>query len=97
MKNQMQWLENTGNQRRAEQKKNRKTKARRGKRIKNVLLKHFTIFYQSIRGIKSKVDSLTETVNGTNPTIIYLVETHMLKEEEITIPGYETVFREDRT
>ena len=26
-----------------------------------------------------------------------LVETHMLKEEEITIPGYKTVFREGRT
>ena len=82
--------------RRAEQKKKRKTKARRGKRIKNAL-KHFTIFYQNIRGIKSKVDSLTETVDYTNPTIICLVETHMVKEVEITIPGYETVFREDRT
>ena len=72
-----------------------RTKARRSKRIKNAL-KHFTIFYQSIRGIKSKVDSLTETLDDTNPTIICLIETHMLKEEEITIPGYETVFREDR-
>ena len=26
-----------------------------------------------------------------------LVETHMLKEGEITIPGYKTVFREGRT
>ena len=72
--------------------KKRKTKARRGKRIKNAL-KHSTIFYQNIRGIK--VDSLTGTVDNTDPTIICIVETHMLKEEEITIPGYETVFRED--
>ena len=72
--------------------KKRKTKARRGKRIKNAL-KYSTIFYQNIRGIK--VDSLTGTVDSTDPTIICIVETHMLKEEEITIPGYETVFRED--
>ena len=52
-------------------------------------MNHFTTFYQDIRGIKSKVDSLTETVNDTIPTIICLVETHMLKEEEIRIPGYE--------
>ena len=31
--------------------KQRKTKARRSKRIKNAL-KHFTIFYENIRGIK---------------------------------------------
>ena len=73
----------------------RKTKARRGKRIKNTL-KHFTIFYQSIRGIKSKVDLLTETVGDTDPTIICIVDTHAI-EEDITIPGYETVFRQDGT
>ena len=56
-------------------KEKRKTKARRSKRIKNAL-KHFTIFYQNIRGIKSKVDSLTETVDDIIPTIICLVETH---------------------
>ena len=55
------------------------------------------MFYQNIKGIKSKVDSLTETVDDTNPTIICLVETHILKVKEITISGYETVFREDRT
>ena len=54
------------------------------------------MFYQNIRGIKSKIDSLTETVDDTNPTVICLVETHMLKEKEITIPG-ETIFREDTT
>ena len=43
--------------------------------MKNAL-KHFTIFYQNIRGIKSKVDSLTETVDDIIPTIICLVETH---------------------
>ena len=39
------------------------------------------------------VDSLTETLDDTNQTIICVVETDMLKEEEITIRRYETVFR----
>ena len=73
----------------------KKTKARRGKRIKNTL-KHFTIFYQSTRGIKSKVDLLTETVGDTDLPIISIVDTHAI-EEDITIRGYETVFREDGT
>ena len=50
-----------------------------------------------IIGIKSKVGSLTETVDDTNSTIICIVETLMPKEEEITIPGYEKIFREDVT
>ena len=78
-------------------KEKKKNQARRCKRIKNAL-KHFKIFYQNIRGIKPMVVSLTETVDDTNPTIICIVETtHMLKEEEIKLPGYETVFRGDGT
>ena len=76
--------------------KDKKNKARRSKRIK-IALKHFTIFYQSIRGTRSKVDSLTETVDDTDPTIICIVETYMLKEEEITVPRYEKFLREDGT
>ena len=56
---------------------------------------HFTMFHKNIRGIKSKVDPLTEAVEDTNPTMICIVETRILKEEEIAIPGYETVFRKD--
>ena len=84
---------NTGNQSRIEKWGKKKSKTRRGKRAKHAL-KHFTIFYQNIRGITSKVDSLTETVDDTNRAILCRVETHMLKEE-ITIPEYERVFRED--
>ena len=32
------------------------------------------MFYQNIKGIKSKVDSLTETLDDKNPTIICIVE-----------------------
>ena len=77
---------NTGNQSRIEQRKIRKTKTRRGKILRNTI-KHFTIFYQNIKIIKSKLDSLTETVDDTNPTVTCIFETNMLKEEEITIPG----------
>ena len=58
---------------RAKEKK-KKSKAKRGKRIKNAL-KYFTIFYQNIRGYKSKLDSLAETVVDTDPTIICKADT----------------------
>ena len=58
-------------------------------------LKHLTIFYQNIKGMKSKLDSLTKSMDDTNPTIKCILETHMLTEEQITIPGFERVFRED--
>ena len=79
---------------RGHRKSKRKTK-RKTKR-KNAL-KNFTTFYQNIREIKSMVDSLTKTLDDTNQTIICIVETDMLKEEEITIARYETVFRQDGT
>ena len=51
----------------------KKSKAKRGKRIKNAL-KYFTISYQNIRGIKSKLESLAETVVDTDPTIICIAD-----------------------
>ena len=60
-------------------------------------MKQFTIVYQNIRGMKSKVDSLTELVEDKEPTIVCLVETHLQKEEEVAIPGYETIYRNDKT
>ena len=68
---------------RAKEKKKKQNKKRENnqnctKTLHNILSKH---------QVKSKVDSLTETTDGTDPRIISIVETHMLKEEEITIPG----------
>ena len=60
-------------------------------------MKQFQIIYQNIRGMKSKVDSLTELVEDQKPTIVCLVETHLEKEEEVAIPGYETIYRNDKT
>ena len=79
LNNHTQWLWNTGDQRRVEQKKERKTKTRKGEIIKNTV-KHFTMFYQNIKGIKSKVDSLTETLDDKNPTIICIVEAKCSKK-----------------
>ena len=72
-----------------------KKKTRRSKKIKNALRK-FTIVYQNIRGLKSKVDSVQELVDDCQPNLLCLVETHMQEEEEITIPGYETIYRNDK-
>ena len=47
--------------------------------------------------MKPKVDSLTELVEDKEPTIVCLVETHLQKEEEVAIPGYETIYRNDKT
>ena len=44
-----------------------------------------------------KVDSVQELVDDCQPNLLCLVETHMQEEEEITIPGYETVYRNDKT
>ena len=73
----------------------KRKKVRRSKKIKNEL-KQFKIIYQNIRGMKSKVDSLTELVEDQKPTIVCLVETH-LEKEEVAIPGYETIYRNDKT
>ena len=73
-----------------------KKKTRRSKKIKNALRK-FTIVYQNIRGLKSKVDSVQEIVDDCQPNLLCLVETHMQEEEEITIPGYETIYRNYKT
>ena len=47
--------------------------------------------------MKSKVDSLQELVDDCQPNLLCLVETHMQEEEEIRIPGYLTIFRNDKT
>ena len=63
-----------------------KKKTRRSKKIKNALT-NFKVFYQNIRGLKSKVDSIMETFSDYQPILIYLVETHLQKEEGIRIPA----------
>ena len=73
------------------QNKDTKAKKVRSKKIKNEL-KQFKIIYQNIRGIKSKVDSLAEMVEDQKHAIVCLVE-----KEEVAIPGYETIYRYDKS
>ena len=72
-----------------------KKKTRQSKKIKNALT-NFKVFYQNNGGLRSKVDSIMETVSDYQPILICLVETHLQKEEEIRIPGYSQIFRNDR-
>ena len=55
-----------------------KKKTRRSKKIKNALI-NLKVFYQNIRGLKSKVDFIMETFSDYQPILIYLVETHLQK------------------
>ena len=66
-------------------KESNENQKRSDKRLKNTL-KHFTMFYQNIKRIKLKVDSLTKTVDDTNPTITCIIETNILKKEKTAIP-----------
>ena len=98
-----EWLKNLQNnkegkitQNKERKEKQIKKKTWRSKKINNALQK-FTIVYQNIRGLKSKVDSLQELVDDCQPNLLCLVETHMQEEEEIRIPGYLTIFRNDKT
>ena len=69
---------------------------RRSKRIKNSL-KHFKIYYQNVRRLKSKSDSLQEMIDDYQLALVCIVETHMQKEEEMQIPGYSLAYRNDRS
>ena len=73
-----------------------KKKTRRSKKIKKALRK-FTIVYQNIRKLKSKVDSVQELADDCQPNLLCLVETHMQEEEEKTVRGYETIYHNDKT
>ena len=73
----------------------KKKRNRRPKRIKRTM-QNFKILYSNLRGFKSKVFSLSAIIDEINPTLICLVETHMVKQEQIKISGYE-IYRLDDT
>ena len=56
-------------------------RVRRSKRIKNAL-KNFKIYYQNVRGLKSKLDSLQEMIDDYQPALVCIVETHMQKRKK---------------
>ena len=59
---------------------------------KKIALKKSKIYYQNIRGLKSKLDSQEETIDGYQPALVCIVETELKKEE-----GYSLVHRNDRS
>ena len=77
------------------QKKGIKKKIRSSKKIKNTL-GDFNIYHQNVRGLKSKIDSLGETIDDYVPTLISLVEIRFTKQEQIQIP-WNKIFSNDGT
>ena len=73
-----------------------KKKTKQLKKIINAWT-NFKVFYQNVRGLKSKADSIMETISDYQPILICLVKTHLQKEEEIRIPGYSQIFCNDRS
>ena len=71
-----------------------KKRTRRGKKIRNKLQK-FKVWYQNIRGLKSKMDSLLERIEEGKPTVVCITETHLLKSDNLEIEGYK-IYRNDR-
>ena len=67
---------------------------KKGKKVKKkkIALKKSKIYYQNIRGLKSKLDSQEETIDGYQPALVCIVETDLQKEE-----GYSLVHRNDRS
>ena len=55
------------------------------------------MYYQNVRALKSKLDSPQEMIDDYQPALVCIVETNMQKEEEIQIPGYSLVYRNDRS
>ena len=55
---------------------------KKAKKIKNTL-KNIKIFSQNVRGLKSKINILDETIVDYGPSLTYLVETDLGKEEQI--------------
>ena len=53
-------------------------KTRRSKKMKNALTS-FKLFFQNVRGLKLKVNSLMETISDYQLMVICLVEAHLQK------------------
>jgi exonuclease III len=87
-------VENQNQETAASPRTGKRKKTRRGQRIRNKM-KKFTIWYQNIRGIKSKLESLREKIEEYSPTVVCITETHLLDTEPMSLEGYK-IFRNDR-
>ena len=82
----------TGNEKRRQRKK----KMRRSKNVRNKL-EHFKLIYANSRGVKSKVQSLSDIVSEKILVWICIVEIHREESDKIDIEGYNKIFRNDKT
>ena len=44
------------------------------------------MYYQNVRALKSKLDSLQEMIDDYQPALVCIVETNMQKEEQSCLP-----------
>ena len=73
-----------------------KKKIPRSKKRKNAL-QNFTIVYENVRELESKIYSGQEINDGYQPNLMCSVETHIHEDEEMIIPEYETIYQNDKT
>ena len=55
----------------------------------------FTVVYNNVRGMKSKLNSIKNIAQELNPTLMCFVETHLSDIEKIEIDNY-VIIRNDR-
>ena len=56
------------------------------------MYKNLKIYYNNIRGIKSKITALEEIIEELRPHIVSINETHLGQNENITISNYEVIY-----
>ena len=82
-------------------KKNKEQKNKKSKKVRRAessekKLKKMSVYFNNVRGIKSKMESLKEIIEELQPDVLGIVETHLDKEEKLEeIEGYITI-REER-
>ena len=75
-----------------EQNKNSTKKRTKRKKTMEKKLREITVYYNNIRGMQSKMDSLVDAIEETRPTFFALVETHLEDGEKIDeIEGYTPI------
>ena len=70
-------------------------KVRRGRAIRNQL-ENFKIWFHNVRGVKSKINSLRDKIDEVEPSVICIVETHLMDEDDLKFDGYSPPLRNDR-
>ena len=69
----------------------KRKKTRRSKKNQNIY-KNFRIYYNNIRGVKSKINSLREIIDQQEPHIISINETHLGEDENVEVKNYKFIY-----